>query len=123
VQDELSLAGYDLQPGLSPGGSSWLTLYWQALADITHDYVLNLRLLDGADKEVKYWLGRPVHSSYATNQWRRHQVVQDAWQLDVPAQLRPGVYGLEVVVFDATTQSDVAHSSLGTFIVRPAVSE
>jgi len=123
VQDELNLVGYDLQPGLSPGGASWLTLYWQALADIRHDYVVNLRLLDGAGNEIKYWLGRPVHSSTATNQWRSRQVVQDAWRLDMPAELKPGAYDLEVVVFEAMTQSEVARSRLGTFSVQPPVGE
>jgi hypothetical protein len=114
VQDELSLSGYELNTGhVRPGQSMWLTLYWQALTRVSHDYVVGLQLLDATGAEVTYWLGRPVRSSYATDQWQMQQVVQDPWRLDLPPEVSPGDYTLRLTLFDAETQAEVGWVSLG----------
>jgi hypothetical protein len=112
--NELSLSGYELSPDrVTPGKSMWLTLYWQALADVSHDYVVGLQLLDATGAEATYWLGRPVRSSYSTDQWQMQQVVQDPWRLDLPAGISPGDYTLRLALFDAETQAEVGRVSLG----------
>ena len=118
IRDELNLVGYELDTNQTQAGESvWLTLYWQALVDVRHDYVVALRLLDATGAEVAYWLGRPVYSSYPTNGWKAHQVVQDPWRLVLPAQTVPGAYRLEVALFDAVTQSEVTSARLDTLTV------
>jgi len=76
VAAELGLMAFDVRPATSSsGGDIWLTLYWWALADIRHDYVLVLRLLDAGGAEVIYRMGRPARSVVPTDQWRaRHEV-------------------------------------------------
>lgn len=113
-QDELSLAGYELNTDrITPGKSVWLTLYWQALTDVSHDYVVGLQLLDATGAEATYWLGRPVRSSYSTDQWQMQQVVQDPWRLDLPPEVLPGDYTLRLTLFDAETQAEVGRATLG----------
>ncbi len=113
-QDELSLSGYELNTDhVRPGQSMWLTLYWQALVKVTHDYVVGLQLLDATGAEATYWLGRPVRSSYSTDQWQTHQVVQDPWRLDLPPEVPPGDYTLRLTLFDAETQAEVGRVTLG----------
>jgi hypothetical protein len=113
-QNELSLLGYDLSTDrITPGQSLQLTLFWQALADVSHDYVIDVQVLDVTGSEVLYWLGRPVRSGYSTDQWQARQLVQDPWRVDVPPDMPPGDYGLGVTLFDASTQAEVGKITLG----------
>ncbi len=118
VQDELSLVGYDLDTDRVTGGDSvWLTLYWQPVTDVSHDYVISLQLLDATGSEVTYWLGRPVRSSYPTDRWQAQQVVQDPWRLDLPSELSPGEYTLRLAAFDSETQVEVGKVALADMSV------
>jgi Dolichyl-phosphate-mannose-protein mannosyltransferase len=114
LRDELKVAGYGLNAErVVAGGTLWLTLYWQALADVKHDYVVAVQLLDAQGNEATYWLGRPVHSSYPTTRWQRGQVIQDVWRLSLPDKVSPGDYTLRVALFDAETQAEVGRTPLG----------
>jgi hypothetical protein len=114
LKDELKVAGYGLNAErAAAGGTLWLTLYWQALADVKHDYVVAVQLLDAQGSEATYWLGRPVHSGYPTTRWQSGQVVQDVWRLVLPAEVSPGDYTLRVALFDAETQAEVGRTTLG----------
>ena len=105
VDGEVQLLGYDLSEEEVPaGGIVWLTLYWTALADIKHDYVIGVQLLNAAGKEAAYWLGRPATGRYPTTEWRAGQVVQDAWRLTLPSQIIPGEYRLFVNVYADVTR-------------------
>lgn len=120
ADDQVTLLGYDLEPGPArPDSSVWLTLYWQALTDVTHDYVILLRLLDSSQTELVYWLGRPVRSGYPTTEWRAGQIVQDPWLLTIPQAARPGAYQLEIAIFDAETQAEVDRQAVGQIQVNP----
>lgn len=114
VNGELALAGYDLDSdSLAPGSEGWLTLYWQALAGVGHDYVILVRLLDEQGGELAYWLGRPVMSGYPTLGWQAGQIVLDPWLLAVPAGAGPGVYDLEIALFEAETETEVGRQRVG----------
>lgn len=114
VQNELKLLGYELEhEQIIPAEQFWLTLYWQALRDVNRDYVVNLQLIDSTGVEAAYWLGRPVSGAYPTAQWAANQLIQDPWQLHLPANLTPGDYTLRLTLFDAATQSEAAHHNLG----------
>lgn len=114
IGNELALVDYRIgsMPS-SPEGSVWLTLYWRALTDVRHDYVLAIRLLDTNDTEMAYWVGRPARSVLPTNQWRANQPVQDPWLLSLPNDQAGGLYRLEIAVFDAASQAEVARFALG----------
>jgi hypothetical protein len=113
INDDLALAGYDLEPEkTAPGANMWVTLYWQALTDVSHDYVILLRLLDQDGQEASYWLGRPVRSGYPSTEWQSGQIIQDPWLLNLPAETKPGTYQLEVAVFDAATEAEVSRQGL-----------
>jgi hypothetical protein len=101
----------------------WVTLYWRALADVTHDYVILLRLLDEQQQEVAYWLGRPVRSGYPTTAWQAGQIVQDPWRLELPPGLKPALYDLEVALFDAASEAEVTRSRLGPVTALSAATQ
>jgi hypothetical protein len=114
LKDELKVAGYGLNTErVAAGGVLWLTLYWQALADVQHDYVVAVQLLDAQGNEATYWLGRPVHSGYPTTRWQSGQVVQDVWRLTLPPKVSPGDYTLRIALFDAATQAEAGRVTLG----------
>ncbi|HXV98097.1 MAG TPA: hypothetical protein VEC93_06705, partial [Anaerolineae bacterium] len=124
ANDDLILLGYNLDPEKpAPGSTLWVTLYWQALADVRHDYVILLRLLDEQQQEVAYWLGRPVRSGYPTTEWQAGQIVQDPWRLELPPDLKPGPYDLEVALFDAASEAEVTRSRLGPVTVLSVVTQ
>jgi hypothetical protein len=119
VNNDLTLLGYDLGSHTStPGSALWVTLYWQALTDVTHDYVILLRLLDDRQEEVAYWLGRPVRSGYPTTEWQAWQIVQDPWLLMIPPEATPGSYQLEIAIFDATTQAELDRQTAGEITIN-----
>lgn len=113
IADELGLMDYQITPALFSPGDLWLTLHWRALTDVSHDYVLLIRLLGADDTEVTYWLGRPARSALPTNQWRAGQPVQDPWLLSPPADQPGGPYQLELVLFDADSEAEVTRFTLG----------
>jgi hypothetical protein len=118
ANQDLALLGYRLDPAsAAPGAELWLTLYWQALTPVTHDYVILVRILAETGSELAYWLGRPVRSGYPTTAWQVKQVVQDPWRLTLPATAKPGSYTLEIALFDAATEIEVIRQKLGSLTV------
>ncbi len=118
INDDLTLLGYELEPveaTLAPAW--WLTLYWRKLTAAERDYVILLRLLDG-EREVAYWLGRPVRSGYPSTEWQAGQIVQDPWQLAPPVEAGPGRYQLEVALFDADSEAELGRHELTTVVVE-----
>lgn len=116
--EDVSLLGYDLSPAIIQAGDrGWLTLFWRAKQDAPRDYVVGIRMLADSGQEVTYWLGRPVYSGYATSGWTRGQVVQDPWELSLPAEVPSGNYRLELVLFDSTTGEPLARTPLATWSV------
>ncbi|MFN8459549.1 MAG: phospholipid carrier-dependent glycosyltransferase [Anaerolineae bacterium] len=114
AHDEVSLLDYNLEPEVvAPGAATWATLYWQALRPVKHDYVILVRLVAPQGQELAYWLGRPVRSGYPTTEWAAGQFVQDPWRLTIPAGAKAGTYNLEVALFDAASEAEVARQTVG----------
>ena len=77
-----------------------LTLYWQAEAHVSGDFVVRLRLVD-AEGQVRWGSegARPVGGLYPTNAWPVGAVVSDYHEVSFPPHLPPGEYGLEMGLF------------------------
>jgi hypothetical protein len=121
INNELRLEGYALSPDRpEPGSETWLTLYWRATKNVSHDYVILLRLLDEAGIEAAYWLGRPVRSGYPTTGWQAGQLVQDPWRLHIPPETLSGLYQIEIALFDAETESELKRETLGYMEIQRA---
>lgn len=102
---------------LNPPTPQSLTLHWQAESDIQTDYTLAVQLWHDGD-EAAYWLDRPTHGLYPTQQWQQGEQVRDLWQLDLATAqtkqpLSPGRYQLGLTLFDGSTSQQVAHAQLG----------
>jgi 4-amino-4-deoxy-L-arabinose transferase-like glycosyltransferase len=96
----LRLLGYSLGEGpLKPGQVLKLTLFWQALADVSRDYIVFVQL---QDEKGKLWANRetsPVDGSYPTAGWQTGQLVRDPHDFVVPASAPDGPYHLIVGLY------------------------
>ncbi len=94
--------GYDGQVSSgTPGQPLDVTLYWQALTDVTDDYVVFLQLLDEGGKPVALRETPPVGGAYPTTRWSAGELVRDPHRLSLPAALPDGRYRLVAGLFRA----------------------
>ncbi len=99
--DRMALQGYDLSSETAlPGQQLVVTLYWQALAPMAVDYTVYVHLVaaDGqlvAQHDGQPWWEVPI----PTSSWTPGETLRDAHPLDLPAELPPGTYRLEVGVY------------------------
>jgi len=107
--DKLRLLGYSLpQRRFQPGEAVPVTLVWQAVARLPETYVIFNRLLDGRQQP---WGGydRWPQETANTNLWHPGEVVVDAFSVPVKADAPPGVYTIDIGLYN---QADPAGTPL-----------
>jgi hypothetical protein len=92
--DDVRLMGYDaVLDAPSAGGPSEsnpildVTLYWQALAPMTEDYVLALQLVSPVpgDTTLRWnYNSWPGHGNYPTSAWQPSEVIADHYRFRLP---------------------------------------
>jgi len=98
---DLDLVGYDLdREAISPGETIHLALYWHALGEIAHNYVVTIRLMDEEGNAAAAWTEEPA---YPTSNWRAGDLWRDWRDLKTPASLPPGEYQLTVQLAGAAS--------------------
>jgi len=111
------LLGYDLpRERMGPGGEIALTLYWEALEDVTSDYLLSLQL---QDEEGQVWgeeVGRPVDGRYPTLEWEKGEVIRDWHKIRVGAGASEGTYTLSLKVMER--RRVIGEAALATIVVE-----
>jgi 4-amino-4-deoxy-L-arabinose transferase-like glycosyltransferase len=101
--DQLRLAGFQISKPDSPASSLEAVLYWHALAPMSTDYTVSVRLVAPNGTWVVQHDGWPAGGLLPTSQWRLGDYVRDAHSLALPASVASGEYAFQVVVYDATT--------------------
>jgi hypothetical protein len=100
---KIRFLGYDLeQEGLQPGGSMGLTLYWQALDAMDTNYTIFVHLLDEDNVIVAQRDSKPVDGEAPTMGWIADEIVADRMRIPLESGIAPGVYALEIGVYDAS---------------------
>ncbi len=116
--DVAELLGYDVAEPAAPGGTLELTLYWRAIGPSAQPLTVFIHLLDG-ESRVRGQVDRvPGDGAYPTTGWLAGEVLADAYQVPVAADLPPGRYGVEVGLYDPATGvrlpvTDAAGNPLG----------
>lgn len=92
--DQLALVGYDL---VQDGRRVTVTLYWQALASMSHNYTTFIHVLDERGELLTQSDGQPQQGGYPTAIWDVGEIVADAKTVTLPGddgryQLVAGVY-------------------------------
>lgn len=96
--NEIALRGYDLQ-AVEPGKLE-LKLVWQALAEPSDSYTVFVHVLDPAgvccvwQQDVV-----PGQGSYPTDLWLPGEVIIDSYVIDLPEDLAPGLYPVEIGLY------------------------
>lgn len=84
------------QRSLEPGGQLRLGLYWRAMTKAKEDYLMFVHLLDGNGNAIAGVDGYPLAEAYRTYEWRLDETVISQHDIQLPVDLAPGPYGIEV---------------------------
>jgi hypothetical protein len=99
----LRFLGYSLGEGpFKPGQVLKMTLFWQALADVSRDYIVFVQL---QDEKGTLWVNRessPINGNYPTAGWQAGQLVRDPHDFVVPASMPDGPYHLVIGLYRFT---------------------
>lgn len=95
--EEIRLLGYELRAEeVSPGETILLSLYWEALRDIEHDYWLLLQLIDENGQPLLIKDGSPSAGRYATDWWREGESIPSQHRLYIPREAPSGHYQIKL---------------------------
>jgi hypothetical protein len=100
--DQIELIGYDMdRRALRPGETLRLTLYWRALAPMAVNYSVFAHVRGEGER---LWAGQdswPLRGNAPTSTWRLGDVFRDPYDLTLQAHTPPGLYDVEVGLYDA----------------------
>jgi hypothetical protein len=102
--EEVKLLGYDLNTKtMQPGETIYLTLYWQALAEMEESYTVFTHLLDEGDRIWGQKDSIPGGGALPTTGWLPGEIIADEYVIPVDPQAPEGEYILEVGIYLAET--------------------
>ncbi|GAB4278900.1 MAG: glycosyltransferase family 39 protein [Candidatus Promineifilaceae bacterium] len=101
VGNSIQLAGYELSRPTD--GQLVVTLYWQAQANITQNWLSFIHLVNENGEIVAQSDFVPANGLRPTAGWRQNEVITDPHTLILPPSLPPGQYILTAGLFDAET--------------------
>jgi hypothetical protein len=95
------LAGYDLLPGTThPGETIYLQLHWVTQSRPSGNWTVYTHVVNGEDGAVLAGRdSRPGSGSLITTDWEAGWRVLDEYQIQLPADLPPGEYGLRIGLY------------------------
>ncbi len=91
----IRLLGWEMERAtLAPGETTYITFYWQALAEPREDYWLLLRLRGAGAEDVWSKDGTPSAGRDSTDTWRAGDVIAARHRIEIPSDAAPGRYRL-----------------------------
>jgi len=107
---DVRLLGFDLSRAeVSPGEPAEAALYWEALTDVTNDYVVHVQLRDDEGQIWGQEESRPAYGRYPTTEWQSGEVIRDWHGVPIPADTPNGDYHLYVrLTQDGQVSSEVS---------------
>ncbi|HID63734.1 MAG TPA: hypothetical protein EYP49_13500 [Anaerolineae bacterium] len=100
--DQVKLVGYAISPEngrVTPPGRLGVTLYWQLLAEVDHDYTVFVHLTDQAGRLYAQHDGQPAAGLYPTSGWKKGEIIEDEHWIEIPADIPAGRYSLRVGMY------------------------
>ncbi|MCB0197449.1 MAG: glycosyltransferase family 39 protein [Anaerolineae bacterium] len=118
LSDDLTLLGHTfVDTELSPGAEIVGKIFWQATKKVEHNYTLEFSFLDPQRK--KYVItDQPLSEAYDARDWRRSEVVGEAYRFRVPAVALAGDYPMLVTLIDTDTGQELSHMTLADVMVK-----
>ncbi len=97
----ITLSDYQVEPRSAFAGEAvTVTLVWRATDQVDQDYTVSLQLLDDQANKAAQQDGAPVGGTAPTSSWRAGSVITDTHILNVAPTAAPGVYRLQLVLYD-----------------------
>lgn len=108
--NQMTLFGYDTPVQLEPGQTQLpVILYWQATAALPVDYTIFVHLTGPDGRLVAQHDGGPWwEAPLPTSTWQPGEKLRDRHLLELPADLAPGVYTLQMGVYHWQTLERLA---------------
>jgi hypothetical protein len=124
-EDRIRLLGFDVSPRrVPPGGSTELTLYWQALAAMEQDYSIGLRVLDSEYKVIGARNSYPGHGMLPTRLWYPGQIIRDVYWLPINADAPKATLAqIQVIVFEGLSKRDLVARDPRGEIITPFIGQ
>ena len=98
LENQIDLIGYSLdRRAASPNESIFLTLYWRARSKMPADYTVFTHVLQPPET---IWAQQDKQLQPSSSNWSIGQVVSDTYELKIKPDAPPGVYDIEVGVYD-----------------------
>jgi mannosyltransferase len=97
--DQVTLLGYSVSTEDASTSGLEVTLYWEALQDLTEDYKVSLRLRDVAGHEWGGYDGRPTSLLYPTFRWSSGEQLFGTVPITPTAGTPPGRYELQASLY------------------------
>ncbi|MBN1220398.1 MAG: DUF2723 domain-containing protein [Anaerolineae bacterium] len=98
--DSIKLLGYDLSAEqVSPGGQITVTLYWQAVKELSTDYTSYVHLIKSDDQGLTQSDHRPGGNFYPSRYWQPGEILRDHHTLTIPPGAPAGPYRLRVGMY------------------------
>jgi hypothetical protein len=108
LEDRVALVGYDLDRTVAaPGESLALTLYWRALRDLDVNYSVFTQVIGEGDRIWAQQDGWPQGGDAPTATWRQGQLIRDGYELAISDEAPPGVYDLQVGMYNSDGRLDL----------------
>lgn len=102
--DEVTFLGYDLaSQEVESSGEIEITLYWQRRRPLDTDYSVYVRLVNGVRHVWGAQDSGPLWGTMPTSFWQEGMVVADRRRLQVLPGTPPGIYEIEIGMYDSAT--------------------
>ena len=111
------LVGYEVtRKEARPGDDLPVTLYWQCLIEVDHNYTVFVQLLNADWRVVAQQDRQPLAGEAPTSTWLQGEFLSDAYHLHLPADLSPGEYRIIAGMYEAMSGQRLPVSTGGDFI-------
>ncbi len=109
LEDQAMLLGYSLDnASYRPGDTIHLTLYWQALQEMSENYKVFVHFTDeGSTTMFAQHDGDPVEGFTPTTRWLPGEIVADHHELQIPPEAPPGTYKLFTGMYEFETMRNL----------------
>ena len=90
-----------------------MALRWTAAQPVGEDLKVSVRLLDEAGEVVVSEDAVPVHFTYPTTAWVAGEIVDDSYDLRLPAAAPAGPYSALVILYRAADGAEAGRTIVG----------
>jgi uncharacterized membrane protein len=88
---------------ISPGQTMRVSLFWRAIAEPKGERTVSLRISDSSGNIVVQDDSSPAEASRPTSWWQEGWHFREVRYLEIPPNLQPGTYSVDVLLYDSFT--------------------